>query len=148
MDATQNRTKPFDVLTRWIGYGQREAIKAGLRGEERAFFVDKLKELADIIDAMPETYRAREKGSQAVAFLHYFAGGSANWWIVEKDAGAPDDGPADFQSQAFGLANLFGGPADQDAELGYISIPEILAAGAELDLHWTPKTLADLRKKA
>ena len=29
-------------------------------------------------------------------------------------------------------------------ELGYISIPELLANGAELDLHYRPKTIGEI----
>ena len=32
-------------------------------------------------------------------------------------------------------------------ELGYISIAELIQLGAELDLHWTPRTLAEVRAK-
>jgi hypothetical protein len=39
-------------------------------------------------------------------------------------------------STRLGAANLGYG-----AELGYISLPELLAAGAELDLHFTPRPL-------
>jgi hypothetical protein len=63
-------------------------------------------------------------------------GGSANWWITERDVTAE-------QHQAFGLANLFGGP--EDAELGYISIAEIIAAGGEIDLHFEPTTVRALK---
>lgn len=46
------------------------------------------------------------------------------------------------QLQAFGLADLgYGG------ELGYISIVELLECGAELDLHWTPQTLAEVKRE-
>jgi hypothetical protein len=30
-------------------------------------------------------------------------------------------------------------------ELGYISIEELVANGIELDLYWTPKTLAEVK---
>lgn len=64
---------------------------------------------------------------------------------MRKDAGSQDD-PADEkgkQHQAFGVADLFG----DGGELGYISIPEITAEGAELDFHWTPKTIAQVRSE-
>ena len=42
--------------------------------------------------------------------------------------------------QAFGIADLGKG-----RELGYISIPELLENGAELDLYYTePKTIGEL----
>jgi hypothetical protein len=40
-------------------------------------------------------------------------------------------------SQAFGLAVVF------EREIGYINIREIVANGAELDLHFTPATLSE-----
>lgn len=80
------------------------------------------------------------------AQLHYFAGGQANWWITEKDAGSADDAPEDKgkQLQAFGLADLFG----DGGELGHISIQEILECGGELDFHFVPRTLGEIRSKA
>jgi hypothetical protein len=116
------------------------------RGEEKQFFFDKMVELADLIANMPKTYDQDGKGEEAIAYLHYFAGGQASWWIMEKDKGSPDDGkdgnPPNMQQQAFGLADLFG----DGGELGYISIEEILANGGELDFHFTPKTLKEIRK--
>ena len=47
------------------------------------------------------------------------------------------------QHQAFGLADLGMG-----AELGYISIVELLENGAELDLHFVPRTLEQIKKAA
>lgn len=132
-------------LHQFIGPRQLAAVGDLCRGEEKQFFFDKMCELAEIVATMPKTGETDGKGDdQAVACLHYFAGGSANWWIIEKDIDTDGEG----QIQAFGLANLFGGPSDWDAELGYISIAEILVNGGELDFHFTPKTLAALREKA
>jgi hypothetical protein len=90
---------------------------------------------ATTIAAMPVSYEQDGKGEEATAFLHYFSAGS-DWYISEKDA----DGGVD---QAFGLAILNG---DTDnAELGYISIRELVANGVELDLHFTPATLGSLK---
>ena len=69
-----------------------------------------------------------------MAHLHYFLGG-ADWWLIEKDSDPDNAG----QIQAFGIADLGMG-----AELGYISIPEILACGAELDYYFAPKTVAEI----
>lgn len=113
-----------------------------MRGEEGQFFRDKLTELAGIVEAMPKTGETDGIGDAAIVHLHYFAGGQASWYITEKDKGAADDEPEQFQSQAFGLADLFG----DGGELGYISLPEILANGGELDLYWTPKTLGEVRQ--
>ena len=56
---------------------------------------------------------------------------------MEKDADTDHAG----QVQAFGIADLGMGYR----ELGYISIPELLENGAELDLYYTtPKTIGEL----
>ena len=90
-------------------------------------------EVATLVDA------SEPRGQAAVAHLHYFRGGS-DWWITELDAGSEDDEEPGQQRQAFGLADLGYG-----AELGYIDIEELVAAGVELDLHWTPKPLSEIR---
>lgn len=107
--------------------------------EEHEFFIRKAIELAGIIDEMPETKQTDGQGKAAIAHLHYFAG-QANFYITEKDRGADDDTPEQFQSQAYGLADLF----SDGGEIGYISLPEIFQSDAELDFHWTPKPLSEI----
>ncbi len=131
------------TLRQVIGQSQRSALGDACRGEERQWFKNRLVELADHIANMPQTYAQDGLGDQAIVHLHYFAGGSANWWITERDSDPDGEG----QIQAFGLANMFGGPTDQDAELGYISIAEIIANHGEIDLHFTPCTLASLKQR-
>jgi hypothetical protein len=114
------------------------ALHLCLRGEERQFFIDKLAELAALIATMPKTYEQDGLGENAMVYLHYFAGGQANWYITEKDAETPEE-PG--QHQAFGLADLF----NDGGELGYISIVELIQNRAELDLYFKPRTLGELR---
>ena len=128
------------ILSPFMGRSQAGCVAVCLAGEEGDFFVQKLSELADVIEAMPKSYEQDGKGDDAIAYLHYF--GFGDWWITEKDAGSPDDTPEDAQSQAFGLCRLQFGPS-----LGYVSLPEILAAGVELDFYWTPKTLREIKAK-
>jgi len=52
---------------------------------------------------------------QKTAHLHYFAGGSSNWWITEVDH---DTG------EAFGWCDPTGA-GYPDAEWGYVSLPEL-----------------------
>jgi hypothetical protein len=141
--------KAMRALRHFIGIRQRAAILYGMRGEEGEWFMDRMIALAALIAGMPVTYGQDGLGEKAVVSLHYFAGGAANWWITERDKGSPDDGkdghPANTQQQAFGLANLSGGPNDPDAELGYISIAEIIAHHGEIDLHFEPRTIAELK---
>lgn len=125
-----------DTLTPFIGQGQMAVMRDGAKGEEAAFFVAKLVEMAAKVDSMPLPYGTRGQGEETIAQLHYFKG-SADWWIIERDNPGPDG-----QIQAFGLARLHLG---DDAELGYINIAELIANGVELDLHWHPITLAAVR---
>lgn len=69
--------------------------------------------------------------------LHYFYQGS-DWYIFELEHVAEDD-----VVLGFGWAIL--GGDYQMAELGCISVSELLACGVELDLHFAPKTLGQVR---
>ena len=83
---------PTDI-TQFIGKSQWLAIRSGMRGEEREFFTSKVKEITGIIEAMPKT----GDPDSDTAYLHDFAGGSANWWITEKDI--DDDGKGQWLRQ-------------------------------------------------
>ena len=125
-------------LRAFIGPAQLGAINGFCRGEEGDHFRALLAEFAARIAAMPKTYEQDGLGMEAVAHLHYFTGGG-DWYITEKDSDPDGAG----QVQAFGSANLGYG-----AELGYISIEELLDAGAELDLYFTPRPLSSITKAA
>ena len=133
------------ALQHFIGPAQRHAVISAMRGEERQWFADKLAELAGIVETMPKTGETDGQGDAAIAYLHYFAGGQANWYIRERDKGSRTDAPEDQgkQLQAFGLADLF----NDGGELGYVSIQEILECGGELDFHWRPKPMAEVRAR-
>ena len=132
---TQAMQEAVSILPQFIGAMQLAAMQEGFAGEEHQFFTDKVLELGRVFDTMPKTYEQDGLGDQAVAHLHYFMGGM-DWFITERDM-------EDEQLQAFGLCDLgMGFP-----EIGYVSIQEIIAVGAELDLHWTPRTLAAIKKE-
>ncbi|MBY0475383.1 MAG: DUF2958 domain-containing protein [Nitrosomonas sp.] len=120
------------LLKRFIGEAQFSAVMSGIRGEEGQFFIDKMIEIANTIQNMPQTYGQDGMDDKAIAYLHYFKG-SGDWYITEKDM-------EDEQIQAFGLADIFG----DMGELGYINIEEIIQHGVELDFYWTPKTLGQI----
>ena len=89
-----------------------------------------------VANKMAKIYEQDGKGDDAIVYLHYFHASGADWYITERDI-------SDEQHQAFGLADLgMGFP-----ELGYISIEELKSVGAELDIHWTPKTLGAVKVK-
>ena len=125
------------AVRHFMGRAQLAAMIDGTKGEEGAWFRAKISELYETVQTMPKSYETDGQGMGAVARLRYFAGGRAVWLITERDAGAPGDITPGEQSQAFGHADLFG----DGGELGYISIAEIIAAGGELDLFFTPKPL-------
>lgn len=144
--ATAPRRLTVETLTmlrRFIGPVQMAALQIAMQGEERAVFIAKLAELGEHIATMPKTYDTDGQGAQAVAQLHYFKGG-CDWYITERDMGAAGDATPGAQHQAFGLAFL--GDGDDCAELGYISIVELMRHNVELDLYFTPRTLADVRE--
>ena len=110
-----------------------------LHGEEGLYFQEVLIALISQIAEMPQTGDTDGQGDAAIAHLHYFMG-HFDFWITERDVGY---GSADAQQhQAFGFVNL-GDP--DNVELGYISLPELFASNAELDLHWSPKTLGEIK---
>ena len=119
-------------LTQFISVSQGKCIAELTRGEERNWYFDKLCEMAEIVRTMAKTYEQDGKGKDAIVYLHYFTPGS-DCWITEKDMG-------DEQAQAFGYASLNG----FEPEMGYISIAEWLENGAELDLHFTPRKVAEV----
>lgn len=139
----ENQTKPktkaeaagaLKKLWGFIGRAQLQAFGELCFSNEKQYFFDKVVELAEVVETMPVTYQTDGQGDQAMVHLHYFTGG-ADWYITERDV-------EEQQLQAFGLADLgYGG------ELGYISIVELLECGAELDLHWTPQTLAEVKRE-
>lgn len=140
-EETPSKPVKFQV-EHFMPTDQLKAVRAGMRGEEKEFFIDKGREIRNIIENMPKSYETDGQGDAAVAHLHYFKGVS-DFYITEKDAGSPKDETPGQQLQAYGLADL--GPGHGEAEKGYISIQELIDNGVELDLHWTPKTLAEIK---
>ena len=131
-DATTLDAATLATLRRFIGREQLAVIQCAMRGEEGAFFVGTMIAYAERIASMPKTYETDGIGDEAIAHLHYFTSG-CDWYITERDC-------EDVQHQAFGLACI------HESELGYISIVDLLRCRAELDLHFTPRSLADIRK--
>ena len=59
----------------FVPRSQWTAILEGLNGEERPYFIEKVREYNARIYAMPKTYEQDDLGEQAIAHLHYFSGG-------------------------------------------------------------------------
>ncbi|MEN2388514.1 hypothetical protein [Comamonas sp. A7-5] len=130
-------TTAIKAVRPFMSRQQMAVMAAGLRDSEGSSFMESFVKMAGVIEAMPKTYEQGDKGGQAVAYLHYFLGGS-DWFIFEKDA----EGGVD---QAFGYAILNGDL--HNAELGYISIAELVEAGVELDLHFSPTTFEQIQRE-
>lgn len=135
-EALQKTNELFEAMPTirdFIGRAQLEVLVDAAQGEEREYFIDMILELRWLLKTMPKTGETDGQGDNAVVHLHYFRG-NMDWYITEKDM-------ENDQYQAFGLADLgMGFP-----ELGYINIEELVSNGVELDLHWTPKTLAEVK---
>ncbi len=129
---TPTARQHLTTLAPFLGRSQRLCIQGLLRGEEAAHFEERLAALAATVTAMPRTYDNEKTGAAPMAALHFFTPG-CDAYAVELDIDTDGEG----QIQVFGMVNLGYGP-----ELGYFSIPEWLAMGAELDLHFTPRPLA------
>lgn len=101
-------------------------------------FLDIVNRLYNTITTMPKKYGQDGKGDGAVCYLHYFSSGS-DWYITEKDTTQYSE-----QHQAFGYAVLNN---DMEmAELGFISIEELKTLNVELDFHFEPMKLGDVKK--
>lgn len=127
----------YERLRLFMSWEQLSVVAECMRGEEKAYFFDKLNEVAKRVDDMPVTYEQDGKGEEAVAYLHYFIG-DCHWYITEKDV----DGEVD---QAFGYAVLHGDLLC--AEYGYISIKELVQTGVELDFHFDPTPMHEIKNQ-
>lgn len=123
------------LLKHFIGKQQLSCLKQGLRGEDASFFENLIRRIEELIITMPKTYEQDGLGSEAIAYLHYFRG-SADFYITEKDC-------ENEQLQAFGWAKFSLGKA----ELGYISIEELIQNNVELDFYFDPKPIAEILKE-
>ena len=106
------------------------------RGEEKEYFRKLITNLVGHVMTAPVTYQ-QDGVKDPMAHFHYFNGGS-DWYITELDM----DGGV---RQAFGYTILNGDM--QNAELGYISITELVKHGCELDLNYEPTPLSVIKNK-
>ena len=138
MTASSTLQQAIATITPFMPRSELFALRSNLTGEERAAFITMFDDIATVINTMPKTYQQRGKGDNAIVYLHYFLHAS-DWYITEKDM------EGDGTIQAFGFAHLNGDT--QNAELGYISIAELVKVGVELDLYWTACTLAEIKER-
>lgn len=102
-------------------------------------FTDILSQLEKQVKTLPKIGRQESLGAEAIVYLHYFYGGS-DWYITEWDG----------KDKTFGFAIL--NDDIEMGELGYMSVQELTNTvtrygSVELDFHWRPKTLKEVRDK-
>lgn len=123
------------VLTAgFISTQQAKCIKSLLNSEEQDFFIEAVDRIYSTMQVMPKMLEQDGKGDDAIAYLHYFTA-NTDFYITEKDI-------KDGITQAFGLVSL----VSDCPKIEYISIEEVIKAGAEIDLHFEPKTLGEIKQ--
>lgn len=127
-----SKIKKFLSLSQW-----RTLSNLCSLSEESAHFINCVSNQTKIIESMPVTYEQDGLGDDAIIHLHYFSNG-CDWYITEKDM----EGGV-LQAYGFGILHddLY------NAEMGYISISEIVKHGAEMDFHFNKKTVGELKKE-
>lgn len=130
----------LDWLEPYLPPQQRRTIEGNFTGEEGEYFCDLSADLMEQIMLAPVTYQQRDE-KDPIVHAHYF-GHNYDTWIIEFDKGDPDEPDDRGQHQAYGYCRFAHMP--ECAELGYVSIPELMENNIELDFHWTPKPLSQV----
>lgn len=127
----------IEFLRNYMPKSQLAYLVEMTSGEEGYHFRELLEDTRKRIEATPPLYANEELGTKALARLHYF-GSSTDIWISELNK---------EESVAFGYTCLNGDY--ENAELGYVSIPEIITCDGyiELDLYWCDKTLEEVMER-
>ena len=151
-EQAENMAGFLGGLASELGLSQDRAIAVGdTVAVERAKKVvanDKIRGMKllpkEIREILPPLYAQDGKGGKAVAYLKWFTPDSGfTWWITEGGPIKNENGDeVDF--------HLFALVEGQCKELGYVSLKELeevtgpMGLPVERDLHWQPKTLAQI----
>lgn len=138
VETLMAKTINWDFLEKYIPRLELMALKEHAEGEEKKHFVELLDHVEKQIKSMPKIYANSEKEAKDITIgMHYF-GGATVYWIYELDQDT---------LEGYGFVCLFG--MYENAELGYVYIPEILQIPfIELDLYWDDKkTLLPIMEK-
>jgi hypothetical protein len=126
----------MDILKHFVGAAQLRTLKVFSRGSEGEYFQRLLIALVETVKAMPYTGQTDGLGDEAFVILHYSLG-PTDWWITERDQNLGK------QTQASGYVCI----GDSGfVGMGCVSIAEIIAMGAELDLNFVPTRLGDIKQ--
>lgn len=130
-----------EFLKKYVPESELKSLLQSTKGEEGEYFEELLQDLIAKIKNMPPLYANEKLGLDAIVKLHYFIQ-QTDFWITELN-----------QEDRLGFGYICLNGDTQNAELGYISIPEILSIGdnnpylkslVQLDLHWQEKTLKEI----
>lgn len=129
LEINMSKTINWNFLEKYIPRLELMALKEHAEGEEKEHFIELLDHVEKQIKAMPKIYSTSEKEAKDITVgMHYF-GGATDYWIYELN---PDT------LEGYAYVCLFG--MYENAELGYVYIPEILQIPfIELDLYWDDK---------
>jgi len=137
MNQASSVNDPAQVLANYMGRSQWVVLQSLMDGsEESGFFKDIAAHLRRSVEAMPTAGGQRLGEEAPMVYLHYFLGAS-DVWVLEKAEGGGVE-----QVFAFSLLN----GDHQMAELGYVDLSELLLVGFELDFHFEPKPLSEVRE--
>ena len=132
MDNKDNINK----ILKFMPPAQVEHFISGLNGAEHMYFKSIADKITDVISKAPAIYETDSKGDKVKPILHYFYG-NVDIYITEIDRSG--------NNQHFGYTSLGMGYL----EAGYIDLDYIFNELPEfnLDFHFTPKTIADYKRK-
>ena len=137
MNQASSVNDPAQVLANYMGRSQWVVLQSLMDGsEESGFFKEIAAHLRRSVEAMPTAGGQRLDEEAPMVYLHYFLGAS-DVWVLEKAEGGGVE-----QVFAFSLLN----GDHQMAELGYVDLSELLLVGFELDFHFEPKPLSEVRE--
>jgi hypothetical protein len=130
--------RAWETVRPFINGEQYAVLERAASGEEGEYFRAVVNGLAKTIESIPKTYEQDGVGDDSIVHLHYFRGES-DWYITENDI-------KDGSTTGFGFAVLNGDFVS--AEFGYISVSELTALGAELDLHFVKTSLKNVKHES
>ena len=122
--------KYLENMSGLISFLQAGVMKSYLRDVDGAFFRMAIERIHQLVESIPATAETDGQFDDAIVSLHYFYG-AWDWYVIELDKES---------REAYGLVIGF------ESECGYFPISEIIREGAELDLHFQPCSLGEIKK--
>lgn len=126
----------ISTILKFMPESQAMCFIARLNGAEQEHFKRIANKIAGIIENAPAIYETDSKGDKVKPVLHYFYG-NVDIYITELDKSG--------NNQHFGYTSLGMGYL----EAGYIDLNYIFSEipALNLDLNFTPKTIANYKRK-